>query len=87
MKYYFSYYLVDSLSETIVGSFNAISDDVAGKMVKATIQKNKDLADIVPWLMLIRSEVYFPVCETYDEVSNDNHIVLDSDDIRKLSDD
>lgn len=71
MKYLKTYYLIDSLSETIVGSFTAPNERFAVKRVKATIDKSDDLKDIVDTLVLRCSVGDFEVCETYEEAAAD----------------
>lgn len=73
MKSFYSYYLVDTLSETIVSGFSAISDDVARKMVYEALKKNPVYQDMEDSLKLYRSGELFDVAETYSEVVVQNY--------------
>lgn len=68
MKNFYTYFLVDKLSETIVSGFNAISDLAARKMVYEALKKNPVYKDMSDTLKLFKSEQIFFVAETYDEV-------------------
>lgn len=73
MKSFYSYYLVDTLSETIVSGFSAISDHAARKMVYEALKKNPVYQDMADCLKLYRSGELFDVAETYSEASDPNY--------------
>ena len=68
MKKVFKYYVVDSLTESVVGSFFALNGDVAIKVIAESYNNNDKLKQIAESLKL----VYYPNCytelETFDEV-------------------
>lgn len=68
MKSFYSYFLVDTISETIISGFSAISDMAARKMVYEALKKNPVYKDMSDSLRLYRSVSSFCVAETYDEV-------------------
>lgn len=73
MKYFYSYYLVDTLSETIISGFSAISPEAARKMVYEAIKKNPVYKDMEDCLKLYCSHNLFDVAETFDEVLDPNY--------------
>lgn len=78
MKTFYSYFLVDTLSETIISGFSAISDMHARKMVYEALKKNPVYKDMSDSLMLYRSAALYNVPETYDEaVDPDNCFNVD----------
>ena len=68
MKKFSRYYLVDTLTESIIGSFNAISSDMARKIVEETYNSNEKLNIGKESHRLMRSLIIDEAPETYDEV-------------------
>ena len=56
MKKVFKYYVVDSLTESVVGSFFALNGDVAIKVLAESYKNNDKLKQIAESLKL----VYYP---------------------------
>lgn len=70
MKKFYKYYVVDSVSESIVGSFDAINFDMACMILKKGVLENPKFKDFSEQLVLYRDKSAIEVFETYDEVVN-----------------
>ena len=70
MKHLTKFYVVDSLTESVIGSFDAISVDVAKKIVDETYKTNDKLKMVKDNIVLYYSPCVFDVCETYDEIKD-----------------
>lgn len=70
MKKFYTYYLVDVTSETILTSFAAISDSDANRRLLSNVEHMKD-KNLFPMLYKNNNffnDCSFSICETYDEV-------------------
>ena len=70
MKKVCKYYVLDSLTESVVGSFFALNDDVAKKVVIESVKSNEKLKQLGDSLKVIKDLTYVFEYETYDEVMN-----------------
>lgn len=70
MKTFFTYYVVDTLTESIVTSFEAISDDMARFIYNKLLSENEKVKSVGEFLKVYRGSDRF-VAETYDEVTSD----------------
>jgi len=68
MKQLYKYYVCDSLTESIVGSFYALNKKIAQKVVDETIKSNDKVKAIGDSLVVYRSLPYVTEYETYNEV-------------------
>jgi len=68
MKNYRDYYVVDTISETVVGSFRAVSDTMAKKILDESIDKNEKLGSFKDGIKLYSAEQPVLFCETFDEI-------------------
>jgi len=69
MKHLSNFYVVDSLTESVVGSFKAINFDMAKKILDESYKKSDKLQQIGDSLKLYRDDCVIDVAyETYDEV-------------------
>ena len=68
MKNYRDYYVVDTISETVVGSFRAVSDIMAKKILSESIEKNEKLGPMKDSIKLYSAEQPVLFCETFDEI-------------------
>ena len=68
MKKVFKYYVVDSLTESVVGSFFALNKDVANKILIESYKKNDKLQQIGDSLKLVYDTNCYTELETYQEV-------------------
>lgn len=78
MKTIFKFYVVDSIAESIIGSFEAVSLDMAKMIMKKSILDNEKLKDSVDQFVLYKDPFGINVCETFNEVKDtlvavDNH--------------
>lgn len=79
MKSLKKYYVVDSVAQTIVGAFDAVSLDMAKLMFRKGILENDKLKDSVDQYAVYCDGNSFDVYETFDEVL-DRCIMFDSHD-------
>lgn len=68
MKTLFKYYVVETVAEDIVGSFNAVSLDSAMVIFKKGFLDNEKFSDFKDTLRLYTSSIGFELLETYSEV-------------------
>lgn len=68
MKQLYKYYVCDSLTESIIGSFYALNDKVAEKVVEETINSNEKVKMVGESLVVRRSPTFVCEYETYNEV-------------------
>lgn len=68
MKKVFKYYVVDTLTESVVGSFFALNKDVADKILTESYKKNNKLQQVGDSLKLVYDSNCYTELETYEEV-------------------
>ena len=79
MKTNYLYYVVDPISESIVGSFSAINDDMAKRIITKSFEVNKNLESIEDVYKVYRFPSPVTSSETYDEVVKNCSCVFSSD--------
>lgn len=82
MKKVFICYLVDGLSETVVTSFQCVSDDMANYICSNLIKDNEKLGVISDHLLVYKGGT-FDVAESVSEI-REHCIALDSIDFSKF---
>jgi len=68
MKKMFTYFVIDTLTESVVGNFSAINSDVAKKILDSTFKSNEKLQFSRDSLKLVYIPDAILMPETFDEV-------------------